>query len=79
MNRESIILGLLAQACDDPRVLEEPDLDLYQEDLLDSLAMLQFFDGLESELHLTLFPTQVSREELHTPRRVVETVLARLP
>lgn len=71
---ERRVLALLAQACGDPRVAAEPDLDLYQENLLDSFAWVQLLEGLEDAFGLELWPTQVKPEETATPAKVVALV-----
>ena len=69
---EARVLGLLAEVCGDRRVLEDPGLDLYGENLLDSFGLVQLLEGLEDELGVELWLTQVKREETATPGAVVE-------
>lgn len=71
---EQKVLEVLAEACDDPRILTQPKLDLYGEDLLDSFAWVQLLEGLEDAFDLEVWPTQVSPEETATPERVVRLV-----
>lgn len=71
---EQRVLEILAAACDDHRVLTQPELDLYGEDLLDSFAWVQLLEGLEDAFDLEVWPTQVPPEETATPERVVGLV-----
>jgi D-alanine--poly(phosphoribitol) ligase subunit 2 len=71
---EKKVLAVLEEACGDPRVSRDLDLDLYREELLDSFAWVQLLEGLEDAFGIQLWPTQVSREETSTPRKVVELV-----
>lgn len=74
---ETKVLEILAEVCGDRRVVEIPELDLYKENLLDSFGLVQLLEGLEDELGLEIWPTQVKREETATPKAVVEMVKAR--
>ena len=75
---ETEVLEILAEACGDPRVLENPDLDLREGDLLDSFAWVQLLELLEDRFGLELWPTQVSRAEAATPRAMAGLVRRRL-
>lgn len=70
MDLEESIRGLLVQACGTEAVLR-PGVDLLEEGLLDSLAMIELLEGLE-DLGIMIHPTQVPRECFRT----VEDILA---
>ena len=71
---ESRALEILAEVCEDSRVLEDPGLDLYRENLLDSFALVQLLEALEDELGVEIWLTQVKREETATPGQVAALV-----
>jgi len=71
---EQRVLELLAEACGDPRAASDLDLDLYGENLLDSFAWVQLLEGLEDAFGLELWPTQVSRQDTATPRKIAALV-----
>lgn len=75
---EEKVLDLLVQSCGDPRAAADPGLDLYRENLMDSFALVQLLEGLEDTFGLELWPTQVHREDIATPGRIVRLVREKL-
>ncbi|MGI5966692.1 MAG: phosphopantetheine-binding protein [Anaerotruncus rubiinfantis] len=71
---EEELLRLLAQVCGDDIVLYDRQVDLWEEELLDSLGLMQLLDGIEDLFNLEIYPTQVSPEMFATPQRVLELV-----
>lgn len=63
---------LLYEICDDERVLD-PDTELLESGILDSLAFIEFFSCLE-DAGLPLQPTQVDRSRLRTPGQIEELI-----
>ena len=75
---EEKILAILAEACEDDSVLEEQDLELFDSDLLDSLGFAELLAALDDELGVVIAPSEVSREDMNTPKKIVEQVLKRM-
>lgn len=75
---EEKILAILAEACEDDSVLEEQDLELFDSDLLDSLGLAELLAALDDELGVVIAPSEVSREDMNTPKKIVEQVLKRM-
>lgn len=69
------ILEMLAYACGEPAILTQPDLDLFQNGLLDSLAVITFITALDDEFGIELQLTQIPRETMRTPDSFVERIL----
>lgn len=63
---------LLYEICGDKRVYD-PDTDLIETGILDSLAVIELFSRLEDE-GIELQPTQIDRDRLRTPKRIRELV-----
>lgn len=72
------VLELVVQACGFERVLDEPDLDLIEAGLLDSLALVELLVGIEERLGVEIPPTDVDRSELATVNRILSFVESRL-
>ncbi len=68
------ICALAARVCQAPEVAEQPDRELYEDGLLDSLAFLQLLYGLEDRYGVEIYPTRIRREELSSPRRIAALV-----
>lgn len=50
------VLDLLEEVCEDDIVREELDLDLFEEDILDSLGFAELLAMIEDELGIVIAP-----------------------
>ncbi|MGN1132919.1 MAG: D-alanine--poly(phosphoribitol) ligase subunit 2 [Oscillospiraceae bacterium] len=66
------VTKILYEICEDENV-KNPDYDLIDSGLLDSYAMIELFSDLE-DYGIELYPTQIDRERLRTPRSIQELV-----
>ena len=69
------ILELLAEVCEDDSVMTDTSQELFQSGLLDSLGFAEFLVNLEEELDVVIAPSQVEREDIDTPEKIVELVM----
>lgn len=60
--------AILREVCGEEAV-RDPDFDLLESGVLDSLAMIELFSRLEEE-GVELQPTRIDRELLRTPRSI---------
>lgn len=72
------ILDLLAELCEDDIVQEDLDVDMISTGLLDSLAYVELLIGLEDICGLKIAMSELDREEVGTPRKLLEYVEGRL-
>ena len=72
------VFELIEDICDDDIIYDEPDIDLFEEGLFDSMGAIEFLVSLEDELGVSIAPTELEREEMNTPNKVVDRVLERL-
>lgn len=72
------VLELIEDIAGDDIVREERDIDLFEEDLFDSMAAIEFLVTLEDEFGVTIAPTELERDEMNTPNKIVERVWERL-
>ena len=75
---EERVLGLIADICGDDCVHDERDLDLFEEDLFDSMAAIEFLVSVEDEFGISIAPTELEREEMNTPNKIIERIVERL-
>ena len=73
---DDMILNLIVQACGTPRALDE-GVDLIESGLMDSLARITLFEGLE-DLGVELSPPQLSPDALHSAQTILSAVRAAL-
>ncbi len=75
---EKKILDILAEICDDDIVRENLDINLLDEDLIDSLDYIEILLEIENACDIVMSPTEFTREEMDTPRKIITQVEARL-
>lgn len=71
---EEKVLAILADKCGvEPEDLKEDmDIDMFDEGLLDSFAMLSLIVDFETELGIKLEITEIDRKDINTPNKVIE-------
>ena len=75
--REKLLL-MIEELCGDEIVKEDPDIDLLEEGLIDSLDYIELLLKIEDEFGLKMSPSELTREEMATPNRIVAVVEKRL-
>ena len=78
MDMEKKILDMLADICGDDIVKENPEIDLVEEDLMDSLDWTELLVWVEEEFGAIMSPSEYTKEEMNTPNKVIEQVKKRL-
>lgn len=68
------ILDLLEEVCEDDIVREELDLDLFEEDILDSLGFAELLAMIEDELGIVIAPSEVVRNQVNTANKIIALV-----
>lgn len=68
------VIEVLTQVCGTAEVAEEPDADLFEADLLDSLGFTELLVALEDTFGLVIPPTEVDRAELASVNQIVAFV-----
>ncbi len=70
---EEKILSILAEKCGvEPEDLaEDMDIDMFEEGLLDSFAMLGLIVEFEEQLNIKLEITEIDRKDINTPNKVI--------
>ncbi|MBQ7800173.1 MAG: D-alanine--poly(phosphoribitol) ligase subunit DltC [Oscillospiraceae bacterium] len=76
---EEKILEILAEKCGvEPEDLKEDmDIDLFEEGLLDSFAMLGLLVDFDEQLGVKIEITELERSEINTPNKVIECLSKR--
>ncbi|MDD6651546.1 MAG: D-alanine--poly(phosphoribitol) ligase subunit DltC [Eggerthellales bacterium] len=72
------ILDLVCEICGDDCVYDELDLDLFEEGLFDSLAAIEFLVEVEERFGVSIAPTELERQEMNTPQKIVDRIMERL-
>lgn len=71
------ILELLAEICECDDVKEDMEMELFESGLLDSLGFAEFLVELEEQFEIVIAPSEVEREDIDTPEKILKLVEAR--
>ena len=75
---KNLILDMLEDICGDDIVRENLDINLLEEDLIDSLDYVTLLMDVEDQIGVVLAPSELKREEMDTPNKVINVVLSRI-
>lgn len=71
---EKKIIEILVEVCGDEKIKENRDIDLIENDILDSLAFIELISRLEEDFDIEIQPTQVNPNSWRTVKSIVELV-----
>ncbi|MBC6679231.1 D-alanine--poly(phosphoribitol) ligase subunit DltC [Zhenpiania hominis] len=74
---EERVLNLLEEICEDDIVREDRNLNLFEEDLLDSLAFTELLVAIEDEFGIVISPSEVERSDVETPAKIIALIQSR--
>ena len=74
---EEKIMAILEEVCGAEPGELEPDVELFEEGILDSFGMISLFVEIEKQLGIKLEPTELTREEIATPALILQQVAAK--
>ncbi|WP_102693930.1 D-alanine--poly(phosphoribitol) ligase subunit 2 [Rummeliibacillus pycnus] len=69
------VFKVLAAVCEDDVILENPDIELFEEGLLDSFGTITLLVEIEEKLGISVPITEFSREEWNTPNHIAEKLV----
>ena len=72
------LLDIIENICGDEIVKENPDINLLEEDLIDSLDYVSLLLDIQDEYGVVLSQSEFTREQMDTPNKIIETVSARI-
>lgn len=64
------VLEILEEVTGNDEVREDLDLDLFEAELLDSLAIIEILIQIEERLGIKLQPTDIEREDMSTVNKL---------
>lgn len=71
---KEIMLDILEEMTGEPMLKEDLDLNLLEEGLLDSLDYVTLQLEIEDRFGVLLPPSEYTKEELDTPRRIIDVI-----
>ncbi len=72
------ILGVLARVAETDEVIKQPDLALYDLQILDSMKTVELIVALGQEVGVEVSPAEFEREAWATPAKLVADIEKRL-
>lgn len=72
---EEKLLGILERICDDDIVREDPEIDLIEEGLMDSIAVVELIVSVEEEFGVSLSPTEYEKSDFSTFSKIKKILL----
>jgi D-alanine--poly(phosphoribitol) ligase subunit 2 len=79
MNVAIKVLEELEQITGTDQVRRDLDIDLFKEDLLDSLGSIQLLVALGEDFQIQLSPAEIDRAMWSTPRKIIADIEKRIP
>jgi D-alanine--poly(phosphoribitol) ligase subunit 2 len=78
MSTSAQVLDVLAQVAETPEVRSNPDLRLYDLDILDSLKTVELIVAFSDKFGVEISPAELEREQWATPSRIIAFMENRL-
>jgi len=75
---EERLLDILEDICGDEIVKENPDINLVEEDLMDSLDYTELLIAIEENFNVVIAPSEVTREQMDTPNKIIAQIKSRM-
>ena len=72
------IVDLVVEISGEDEVADERDLDLFEEQILDSMAAIELLRAIESDFGVAIAPTELERDEMNTVNKIIARVSERL-
>ena len=73
-----IVLQMLERICGDEIVREDPDINLIEENLMESFDYITLIMELQDVMGVSISPSEFTREELDTPNKIIDIVISKL-
>ncbi|MDY6324797.1 MAG: D-alanine--poly(phosphoribitol) ligase subunit 2 [Catonella sp.] len=72
---EETVLSILSEVCEDDVVKEDRDINIVEENLIDSLGYMELLADIEEKLGVVIAPSEFTREQMDTPNKIIEIVI----
>lgn len=71
---EDKIINMISEICEDETIKDNLDIDLIENEILDSLAFITLISRLEEEFDIEIQPTQVKPDTWRNIKSIIELV-----
>ena len=74
---EEKILDMIINITDEEEIRENLDINLFENDILDSLGYTELLVSIAMEFGIELSPTEITRDMIDTPKKIIELIRSR--
>ena len=74
---EEKILNMIIDITDEEEIKNNLDINLFENGILDSLDFTELLVSIEQEFGISLSPTEIKREQVDTPNKIIELIKSR--
>jgi D-alanine--poly(phosphoribitol) ligase subunit 2 len=71
------LLDILEEICETDMVKKDGNIDLVESHLIDSFGFIELLAAIEEEFGIELAPTEITREDVATPNKIIEYLTKR--
>ncbi|NLD10140.1 MAG: D-alanine--poly(phosphoribitol) ligase subunit 2 [Clostridiales bacterium] len=75
---EEKLLDIPEDICGDEIVKENHDINLVEEDLMDSLDYTELLIAIEENFGVVIAPSEVTREQMNTPNKIIGVIKSKM-
>ncbi len=75
---ESQIIDLVVDISGDDDAAEDLDMDLFEEDILDSMAAIELLVAIKDNFGVSIAPTELERDQMNTINKIIARVSERM-
>ena len=77
-NLEQEVIDLLVELTGEEELGDYRDVDLFEEEVLDSLGAIEVLVALKKQFGVSIAPTELERDEMNTVDKIIDRVRERL-
>lgn len=77
-NLDEQIIDLVVEISGEDEAADDLDMDLFEEDILDSMAAIELLVALKDTFGVSIAPTELEREEMNTVNKIIARVRERM-
>lgn len=72
------IVDLVVEISGEDEVADDRDVDLFEEEYLDSMAAIELLVAIKDEFGVSIAPTELERSEMNTVNKIIARVSERM-
>ncbi len=74
---EEEIIDMIIEITDEEDIRDNLDINLFENDMLDSLGYTELLVAIDEKFGIELSPTEIKREMVDTPNKIVKLIKSR--